>query len=79
MSTPSTLAPELRLGERGRAVAAAEVEDVEPSVIPIRSTSASPLVAHARRDAGEVALLPERLVRIHRRPSSSIEIIDCSL
>ena len=43
MSTPRTFAPSLRRRERGRAVAAAEVEHVEPGVIPIAATSASPL------------------------------------
>ena len=70
MSTPSTSAP-------SRAAGSAVVPSPQP-----RSRTSSPLVmpssldqrlaalAHARRDAGEVALLPECLVRVHLRLQS---------
>ena len=65
--------PETGRGDRGRAVAAAQVEDVDALCDPDPINERGAAVAHARRDAGEVAFLPERLVRIHRRPSFSIE------
>ena len=65
MSTPSTSAPR-------RAAGIAVVPSPQPRsstssrcVTPIRSTSASPLSRMLCRDAGEVALLPQCLVRVH--------------
>ena len=60
---------EARRGQRGRAVAAPEIEDAKAvgdvEVLDERLTA----VAHGLGDAGEVALLPERLVRVHVGPS----------
>ena len=77
MSTPSTLAPRRRGGDCGGAVAAAQIEDVDALGDPDSIDERFAAFAHARRDAGEVAFLPERLVRIHRRSSASFETIDC--
>src|SRR6187551_3353659 len=66
MSTPRTFAPSL---------AAAEVEDVESVGDSQRHDQSLAALAHALCDASEVALLPERLVRIdgrgHRRLRSA--------
>src|SRR5690242_15674548 len=51
---------------RCRPVAAPDVEDPHPgrdAKIPDECLAA---LAHALRDAGEVALLPQRLIRVHR-------------
>ena len=73
MSTPSTLAPRRAAGSAVVPSPQPRSSTSSPLVIPSRSTSASPLRAHARRDAREVALLPECLVRIHRR--SSVRVV----
>src|SRR6266480_256062 len=57
--------PELRRRQGGRAVAAAEVQDVEPRGDPERRHEGLATLPHALRNASEVALLPECLVRIH--------------
>ena len=67
MSTPRTFAPSLRRRQRRGPVAAAEVQDLEPVGDPERLHERLAALAHALRDAREVALLPERLVRIHGR------------
>ena len=54
----------------GRAVAAAEVEHVQPGRDPERRDERLAALAHGRRDAGEVALLPQRLVRVRHRGDS---------
>ena len=67
MSTPEHVGPEPRRRDRGGAVAAAEVEHLEPVRDRRALDQRLAAVAHARGDAGEVALFPERFVRIHRR------------
>src|SRR6478672_2111552 len=59
--------PELSLGDGGRPVTAADVEHVEPGLDVQLRHELLTAVAHVCRESGEVALLPERLVRIHRR------------
>jgi hypothetical protein len=57
---------ELRSGHRRGHVAGPEVKDVEaggdPDLIDVPFAAG----AHGRRDPGEVALLPQRFVRVHR-------------
>ena len=60
---------ELRSGHRGGPVAAPEVEDVDAGGDPELFDEPLAAVAHGRRDPGEVALLPQRLVRIHEDAS----------
>ena len=59
---------EPRCRQRGRAVAAAEVENLHPLTDPDVADERLAALPHARCDAGEVALLPERFVRIHPAP-----------
>src|SRR5262249_10900162 len=54
-----------RRGQRGGAVSTAEVEHLEPRLHAEALDHRLTALAHALRDAGEVALLPECLVRIH--------------
>ena len=65
MSTPRTSAPSLRRRQRGRPVAASEVEHLQSRGDAESGDERLAALSHARRDAREVALLPQCLVRIH--------------
>ena len=65
MSTPSTSAPARAAGTAVVPSPQPRSSTSRPFVTPIRSTRCLAAVAHARRDAGEVALLPQCLVRVH--------------
>ena len=67
MSTPRTSAPSCASGTRGRPVAAAEVEHLAARRDAELRHERLAALAHVRREAGEVALLPECLVRVHCR------------
>src|SRR5262249_20292064 len=54
-----------RRGQRRGAVSAAEIEHLEPRLHAEALHYRVTALAHALRDPGEVALLPECLVRIH--------------
>ena len=84
MSTPSTFAPSSRRRQRGRAVAAAEVEHVHARLDAERADQLLAALAHGRGDPGEVALFPERLVRIDLvqnqvRHSNYLSKIQCEI
>ena len=53
-------------GQGGGAVPAAQIEDLHAGRDPELGDELLAALAHAGGDAGEVALLPESLVRIHR-------------
>src|SRR5262249_57245860 len=57
--------PAARRRQRRRAVSTAEIEHLEPRLHAEALHHRLAAFAHALRNAGEVALLPERLVRIH--------------
>src|SRR5262249_58126016 len=57
--------PAARRGQRRCAVATAEIEYPEPRLHAEALDQRLTALPHALRDAGEVALLPECLVRIH--------------
>jgi hypothetical protein len=58
--------PRLRRRHGRGAVAAAQVEHFEPFADTDGPHQRFPAFAHGRRNAGEVALLPQRLVRVDR-------------
>src|SRR4051794_10258707 len=64
--------PESRRRDRGRPVAAAEIQDLEPARDPEPRDERFPAFSHGLRDASEVSLLPERLVRIHQSVTSKL-------
>jgi hypothetical protein len=81
MSTPTTFAPfraagraaqhvgaALGGGQSRRSVAAAEIQHLHARCDAEVGHEPLPALAHAVRDAREVAFFPERLVRIHGIP-----------
>ena len=69
MSTPRTSAPSLAAGSAVVPSPHPRSRTLSPSVIPSVVDERLAALAHALRDAREVALLPECLVRIHRSQS----------
>ena len=66
----------LRCRQGRRAVAASEIEDLEPLLDPKRGNKRLTTLAHACGDAGEVALFPKCFVWIHGITASraSVEV-----
>ena len=65
---PEHIRAQSRFRQRGRSVAAAEIEDLHALRDAEFLDQLLPAFSHAFRDAGEVALFPKRFVRIHAFP-----------